>query len=296
MRFEERPVNRELTRRLRNFPGREGDISMPGKISGNRAGRLPPQLRARDVSSIAVLGWLGIVMAPAANAQAIHQDPMQQASIGPDLTGQLNRAQPSGPAAPAATGPTANVPAAPEEVGILFLRADGGDPQELRADGGSTLVFVARRNGEGRAYRNGREVGLEAAVKESAAEIALAQFSAATSGEIAVSALPATAQAALRQYPAAGAPLRIVFSHMTNRADTGRVSDQRAAKILALETSGNAGKNIVALVKTAMQVFGLKSDACDNSEDARCNEPGVREAFAQIKREEAQQRASAARF
>lgn len=237
-------------------------------------------------------------MAPAADAQAIHQDPMQQASIGPDLTGRLNGAQPSGPAAPAATGPTANVPAAvaAEEVGILFLRADGGDPKELRPDSGSTLVFVARRDGEGRAYRNGREVGLEAAVKESAAQIALAQFGAATGGEIAVSALPATAQAALQQYPAAGAPLRIVFSHMTNRTDTGRVSDQRAAKILALETSANGGKNIVALVKTAMQMFGLKSDACDNSEDARCNEPGVREAFAQIKREEAQQRASAVRF
>jgi hypothetical protein len=258
---------------------------------------LPPQLLARGVSSIAVLAWLAIVMPPAADAQAIRQDPMQQACIGPDLTGRLNGAQPSGPAA-AATGPTTNMPAAvaAEEVGILFLRADGGDPKELRADSGSTLVFVARRDGEGRAYRNGREVGLEVAVKESAAQIALAQFGAATGGEIAVSALPAIAQAALQQYPAAGARLRIVFSHMTNRADTGRVSDQRAAKILALETSANAGKNIVALVKTAMQMFGLKSDACDNSEDARCNEPGVRDAFAQIKREEAQQRASAARF
>ena len=271
---------------------------MPGKISEDRARRWPQQSLARSVSSVAVIAWLAIALSPAADAQGVRPDPMQQASIGPDLGGRLNSAQPTGAGARAVTAPNSNPPAAPapEEIGILFLRADGGDPQELRADGGSTLVFVARRDGEGRAYRNGREVGLEAAVKESAAEIALAQFSAATSGEIAVSALPATAQAALRQYPAAGAPLRIVFSHMTNRADTGRVSDQRAAKILALETSGNAGKNIVALVKTAMQVFGFKSDACDNSEDARCNEPGVREAFAQIKREEAQQRASAPRF
>src|SRR5689334_1290426 len=112
---------------------------MPRKISGNRAGRLPQQSLTRGVSSIAVLAWLAIVLAPAADAQAIHQDPMQQASIGPDLTGRLNGAQPSGPAA-AAAGPTANVPAgvAAEEVGILFLRADGGDPKELRADSGST--------------------------------------------------------------------------------------------------------------------------------------------------------------
>jgi len=270
---------------------------MPGKISGNRAGRRPQQSLARGVSSLAVIAWLATAIMPAAEAQGIRQDPMRQASIGPDFPGRLNPSQPSGPAVGAATAQTSNAPAAvAEEVGILFLRADGGDPQQLQADSGSTLVFIARRDGEGRAYRNGREVGLEAAVKESAAEIALAQFGAATSGEIAVSTLPAGAQAALRQYPAAGASLRIVFSHMTNRADTGRVSDQHAAKILALETSANAGKNIVALIKTAMQMFGLKSDACDNSEDARCNEPGVRDAFAQIKREEAQQRASAARF
>jgi hypothetical protein len=43
----------------------------------------------------------------------------------------------------------------------------------------------------------------------------------------------------------------------------------------------------------AMQMFGIKSDACDDTPDPRCNEPGVREAFAQIKREEAQQHASA---
>jgi len=270
---------------------------MPGKISGDRTGCRSQQSLARGVSSVAVIGWLAAVMMPAAEAQGIRQDPMRQASIGPDFPGRLNPAQPSGPAAGAATAPTSNAPAAvAEEVGILFLRADGGDPQQLQADSGSTLVFVVRRDGEGRAYRNGREVGLEAAVKESAAEIALGQFGAARGGDIAITALPATAQAALRQYPAGGAQLRIVFSHMTNRADTGRVSDQRAAKILALETSANAGKNIVALVKTAMQMFGLKSDACDHSEDARCDEPGVRDAFAQIKREEAQQRASAARF
>jgi hypothetical protein len=45
----------------------------------------------------------------------------------------------------------------------------------------------------------------------------------------------------------------------------------------------------------AMRTFELKSDVCDNSLDARCNRPGVREAFAQIKREEALQRASASR-
>ena len=223
---------------------------------------------------------------------------MQQASIGPDAATRLNTAPLPSAGPPATSVPASNAPVAiaPEEVGILFLRADGGDPQQLHPDSGSTLVFVARRDGDGRAYRNGREVGLDPAVKESAAQIAIAQFAAARNGDIVVSSLPAAAQAALQQYPASGAPPRIVFTHVTTRADTGRVSDQRAKKILAIEASANAGQNMVALVKMAMQMFGLKSDACDNSPDARCDEPGVREAFAQIKREEAQQRSAAARF
>ena len=65
-----------------------------------------------------------------------------------------------------------------------------------------------------------------------------------------------------------------------------------------MEASANGGHyDLVALVKMAMQMFGLKSDACDNSLDSRCDQPGVREAFAQIKREETlQQRTAAARF
>jgi hypothetical protein len=194
---------------------------------------------------------------------------------------------------PAATAPVA---APAEEIGVLFLRSDGGDPQQLRADSGAALIFVARRDGDGRAYRNGREVGLDPGVKESAVQIALAQFGAAGVGDIVLSSLPASAQAALRQYAPGGAPPRILFAHVTSRADTGRVSDERAAKILAMEASANAGRNMVQLVKMAMQMFGLKSDACDNSDDSRCNEPGVREAFAQIKREEAQRAVTAARF
>ena len=270
---------------------------MPGTITRNHTTRLPRRSLARSLASVAALAWLAILTAPAANAQGMRRDAMQQASIVPDTASRLNPAQLPSAARPSTSAPASNAPiaSAPEEVGILFLRADGGDPQQLQPDSGATLVFVARRDGDGRAYRNGREVGLDPVVKESAAQIALAQFGAPPSGEIAVSALPAAAQAALRQYPAGGAQPHVVFTHMTSRADTARVSDQRAKKILALEASANAGQNMVALVKTAMQMFGLKSDACDNSQDARCDEPGVREAFAQIKREEAQQQA-AARF
>jgi hypothetical protein len=55
--------------------------------------------------------------------------------------------------------------------------------------------------------------------------------------------------------------------------------------------------DLVNLIRMAMRMFDLKSDACDNSLDSRCDQPGVREAFAQIKREETlQQRTAAARF
>lgn len=268
---------------------------MPGTISRNRADRLPQRSLPRRVASAAVLAGVAIVVAATANAQGMRQEAMQQASIRPDPADRQNNAQTPGTGANAPAAAAANVPAAaPDEVGILFLRADGGDPQELRADSGAALVFVARRNGDGRAYRNGREVGLDPLVKDSAAQIAIAQFGMASHGDVAVSELPATAQLALRQYANGGAAPHVAFAHVTSRADTGLVSDERAKKILSLESSANAGRNMVALVRMAMQMFGLKSDACDNSDDARCNEPGVREAFAQIKSEEAQQRATTA--
>src|SRR5438093_421915 len=84
-------------------------------------------------------------------------------------------------------------------------------------------------------------------------------------------AVPAAAQEALRQFQGSGAAPRILFSHATSRKDTGWVSDKRAAKILAMEISAAAQHDLVALVKTAMQMFGLKSDACDNSLDSRCD-------------------------
>ena len=99
----------------------------------------------------------------------------------------------------------------------------------------------------------------------------------------------------MSQFAGSGITPQIVFSHVTSRQDTGRVSDKMAAKMLAMAASARPGdqNRTVELVKMAMQMFGIKSDACDNSLDSRCNEPGVREAFAQIKREEAQQHASA---
>ena len=226
-------------------------------------------------------------MVPAANAA----EPAREVGAPGDVADRLNHQQ-------AAAAPAAYLPrpgAVAEDLGILFLRSDGGDPQELRIDDRSNLIFIARRNGEGRAYWNGREVDINAPLRESAGQIAVAQFAAATGEDIPLSRLPAAAQDALRQFSGNGGPARILYSHATSRKDTGWVSDQRATKILAMEASANGRNDIVALIKMAMRMFDLKSDACDNSLDSRCDQPGVREAFAQIKREEALQR-TAARF
>ena len=90
---------------------------------------------------------------------------------------------------------------------------------------------------------------------------------------------------------------QVMFVHTASREDTARVSDQRAANIMAMEAPHPTAQmnDTVELVKMAMRLFARKSDACDNSPDPRCNRPGVREAFAEIKREEALQRVSASR-
>jgi hypothetical protein len=243
-------------------------------------------LIGRQAGGAVLLAWIAIFMAPPASAA----EPAREVGAQNDIADRLNHQQ-------AAAAPAAYLPrygAAAEDVGILFLRSDGGDPQELRVDDRSNLVFIARPNGEGRAYRYGREVDINPPLRESAAQIAVAQFGKAAGTEIPLSQLPVAAQEAVRQFQGGGT-VRVLYAHVTSRKDTGWVSDQRATKILAMEASGNGRKDLVALIKMAMSMFDLKSDACDNSQDSRCDQPGVREAFAQIKREEALQR-TAARF
>jgi hypothetical protein len=260
---------------------------MTGKIAA-RVGNSRRGWTGRQASGAVLLAWIAVSMAPAANAA----EAAREVGARGNVADRLNHQQVA--AAPAAYLPRSG--AAAEDLGILFLRSDGGDPQELRVDDRSNLIFVARRNGEGRAYSNGREIDINAALRESAGQIAVAQFAAAATGtEIPSSRLPAAAQDALRQFGGNRGVTRILYSHATSRKDTGWVSDQRATKILAMEASANGRNDLVALVKTAMRMFDLKSDACDKSLDSRCDQPGVREAFAQIKREEALQRI-AARF
>ena len=88
-----------------------------------------------------------------------------------------------------------------------------------------------------------------------------------------------------------------MFARVTSREDTAKVSEIRAKKIQVMAASLDVAhpRDVVELVRTAMRTFGFKSDACDGSSDVRCDQPGVRDAFEQIKREESRQLTSAAR-
>ena len=182
------------------------------------------------------------------------------------------------------------------EVGILFLRGDGGDPNELRVDN-DTLIYITGRTGEGHTYQNGTEVRIDPVVKESARQIAMQQFVALAGEKLLATELPATAQEAITLFVEGRAKPRIIFARVTSRKDTARVADMRVSEILAMAASLDTDhpRDMIKLVRTAMRTFGFKSDACDGSSDLRCDQPGVREAFAQIKHEEALQQTSGGR-
>jgi len=181
-------------------------------------------------------------------------------------------------------------------IGVLFFRRDGGDPKELRVDD-STLVFITGRMGEGRTYQNGRQIEIHPALMESIRQIAMQQFRTPGGTQASLSELPPAAKQALVWFLEGRATPKVMFARVTSREDTARVSELRATKILITGASLKPAHSteMVELVRTAMLTFGLKSDACDGAGDSRCDQPGVREAFAQIKREEALQRASTAR-
>ena len=203
---------------------------------------------------------------------------------------QLSRSQISGtPRASPGTSKSSSF--ATDQVGILFLRGDGGDPKELQVEN-DTLVYIAVRDGSGSVYQNGYAVGLDPAIQASAGQIAVALFQASAGKSVPISDLPAPAQKALSRFSETSAKSRVMFARVTSREDTAKVSDIRATKILALDSSVRTANrtDMVDFVRSTMHTFGLKSDVCDNSTDARCNRLGVREAFAQIKREEAHRR------
>src|SRR4029077_10648245 len=79
----------------------------------------------RRVSGAVLVAWIAIFMAPSGNAA----EPARNAGAKADVADRLNHQQAALAAAPQAQPSRSS--AVTEEVGVLFLRSDGGDPQEL---------------------------------------------------------------------------------------------------------------------------------------------------------------------
>jgi hypothetical protein len=218
------------------------------------------------------------------SANRSNHEQLSRAGIGPPQSARLD------------SNESARLDINAGEIGVLFFRRDGDDPKELRVDD-STLVYITGRMGAGRTYQNGRQIEIHPALMESIRQIAMQQFRMPGGTQVSLSELPPAAKQALVWFLEGRATPKVMFARATSREDTARVSELRATKILITGASLKVAHptDVVELVRTAMLIFGLKSDACDGAGDSRCDRPGVREAFAQIKREEALQRASTAR-
>jgi hypothetical protein len=178
------------------------------------------------------------------------------------------------------------------DLGIVVFRSDGSDPKGLSTEDPNSLIYVGMRNGTGRVYGQGREIQINPAIRESVKRIAGVQFDLRTDGNISSLSLPAPAQDAVKQVRSSGSVPRLVFFHVATREDTSSIAEMFAATVSVIEKSLQSGDHsgMVGFVRQMMQMYELKSSACDNNPDPRCERPGVREAFLQIKREEASRR------
>lgn len=178
------------------------------------------------------------------------------------------------------------------DLGVVVFRSDGSDPQGLSTEDPNSLIYVGMRNGIGRVYAQGREVQINPAIKESVKRIAGAQFNLRIDGNISSLTLPAPAQDAVKQARSGGSVPRLIFFHVATREDTSSIAEMFAATVSVIEKSLKSGDHsgMVGFVRQMMQMYELKSSACDNNPDPRCDHPGVREAFLQIKREETSRR------
>ena len=242
---------------------------------------------------------------PSAAAHADPQPAVRQVidnSVHRDdkVAGNLNRAQlvtlrkgPSLAPAHKATPADKAAPAdKPNAVQIVVLRSDGGDPRRVRVDDPDNVIYALSRSGEEHVFKNGREVEILPAIKEAAKQIATARLSRTDPADAGVFAkLPAAAKEVVKSFRGGAAGGPPVEAHLVSRDDTARLSEVHARKILAMDTQTRGKQTdqagMVELVKTVMRMYGLKSDVCDDSTDERCSRPGVREAFAEIKRQEA---------
>ena len=147
------------------------------------------------LTTVALLGCVITCIALGASATEIAHSRNTQNSIANRLNQKQLSEMKGEQFSPAAVGSPKSARSDTDftEIGILFLRGDGGDPKALRVDN-STLMYITGRTGVGRTYQNGREVEINPAVKESAVQIAMQQFLAPAGAKLLFKELPAMAQ------------------------------------------------------------------------------------------------------
>src|ERR1700726_4576460 len=103
----------------RGSAGLRRGISMTGKVSVYGVGHSRPGSIGRRASGAVLLAWIAIFMTTPANASETARDGVADSLNHRQLALAATPVAQSSPVAPAA-----------EDVGILFLRSDGGDPQQ----------------------------------------------------------------------------------------------------------------------------------------------------------------------
>ena len=191
----------------------------------------------RRLTSAALCSCTLLVSMLAANAS----DLPDRSQTGGAISNQPNRNQLL-KASKASLGTSTRSSLATDQVGILFMRGDGGDPKELRvAD--DTLVLIAARDGSSNVYRNGHLVEVDPAIQESAGQIAVAMFRASAGAQVPISELPVPAQKALSRFSETGVNPRVMFARITNREDTAKVSDIRGHPNSIARRLGSCGES-----------------------------------------------------
>src|SRR5262249_16599752 len=161
------------------------------RIPAERAGGvLLRRARMRGPASAVLFGCISILLPLVTTAGEL---PDRTRARG-DSAAKLNRQQLSRTSREQLAKPAKSTSPG-EQIGILFLRGDGGDPKEVQV-GEDTLVLVTARDGSSQLYQNGRPIDVQPAIQASASQIAVGLFRSTEGAHVPLSELPMPARQA----------------------------------------------------------------------------------------------------
>src|SRR5437016_3718779 len=117
---------------------------------------------------------------------------------------------------------------------IVVFRGDGGDPGQLRIDDPANFTYARSGFGEDHVYQNGREVQINAALRETVKQIALRELGTPRA-DLPAATRPPSYAALLGRFATNGLPPSDVRAHIVTRQDTARAAELQAREMLALE-------------------------------------------------------------